>query len=661
MAMWMRRLLVVMLLALGTTVFAQGNLYVDPTGSYQFELPEGWRIEEREGYIVVFSPGDEIITLISVEDTTDLLESVRLLWAKYDPEFDAESYTQETTITDPSLLQGFERGMAYIYKDGTGPDGAFVSAGAYILGERTYPSVVITTLGALQRRISQYLVFAQTYRATDAASEETETLETEGWTAEMAAELADFVDYAMPLLETPGLSLAVVYDGEVVMAQGFGQANEQGDPVDADTNMLIASTTKGMTTLLMAQSVDAGLFTWDTPAQEVYPDFAVKDEALSATITMENLVCACSGVPRRDYELILQTPSAEDVLASLRTFEFFTGFGEAFQYSNQLVAAGGFITTYANGLGDDLVAGYAALLDERLFVPLGMDRTVATAQAATAAGNYADPYGQSIEGNQPMSVEDERWVEAIAPAGGVWSNANDMAQYLLMQLNNGIAPDGTRIVSEENLLHTRQPQIAVDAKTQYALGWILTDYNGVPIVTHDGNAFGYTSALFFVPQENFGVFVVANQGYSSAPSLVAGRVLELLYGRESEVETSVETLHANLMKNREALAWRYNRMPDPTSFEAAEGTYFNEALGEVIVSVEDGAISLDFGEYTSPLWLFLTNSDNPEATPEPMEEPVYFTVNAPLSGLPVRLRADDNGAYTLVVGVGAAEYNFVRQ
>lgn len=661
MKVWVRYLTVVVLLSLGTVIFAQDNLYVDPTGSYQFELPEGWRVEEREGYIVVFSPGDEIVTLVSVEDTPDLLESVRLLWAKYDPEFDVESFKQETEITDESLLQGFERGVAYIYEDGTGADGAFVSAGAYILGERTYPSVVITTLAALQRRFSQYLVFAQTYRATDAADEEADALSTDGWTAEMSEALESFVDDAMPLMETPGLSLAVVYDGEVVLARGFGQANEQGDRVDADTNMLIASTTKGMTTLLMAQSVDEGLFEWDTPAQTVYPDFAVKDEALSATITMENLVCACSGVPRRDYEIILETPTAEEVLASLSTFEFFTPFGEAFQYSNQLVAAGGFITVYAHGLGDNLVDGYATLLEKRLFGPLGMDRSVATTQAAAEAGNYADPYGQSIEGNQPLTIEDERWVNAIAPAGGVWSNAEDMAQYLLLQLNNGVTPDGARIVSEENLLRTRQPQIAIDASTQYALGWILTDYNGVPIITHDGNAFGYASALLFVPQDNFGIFVVANQGYSSTPSLVAGRALELLYGRESEVEASVEEIHANRMKNREALAWRYNRTPDTTGLEGAAGIYRNDALGEVIVSVEAGAISLDFGEYNTALWLYLTNSSEPEATPEPMEEPLYIAVNPPLAGLPVRLRTDDTGAYTLVIGIGAAEYNFVRQ
>ena len=110
--------------------------------------------------------------------------------------------------------------------------------------------------------------------------------------------------------------------------------------------MLIGSTTKTMTTLLMAQMVDEGVMTWDTLVTEVLPSFAVADPAITEAITMENLVCACTGVPRRDLELVFNSDelSAEEVVESLETFRFFTDFGEAFQYSNQMVATAGYLT-----------------------------------------------------------------------------------------------------------------------------------------------------------------------------------------------------------------------------------------------------------------------------------------------------------------------------
>src|SRR5690606_22596971 len=121
--------------------------------------------------------------------------------------------------------------------------------------------------------------------------------------------------------------------------------------ITPDTHMMIGSTGKTMTALLVAGLVDDGVIDWDTPVIEVLPRFAVADEELSRTITFRNLLCACTGVPRRDLELAFNYDelSAEAVVESLRSFEFFTAFGEAFQYSNQLVATAGYAAAAAAG------------------------------------------------------------------------------------------------------------------------------------------------------------------------------------------------------------------------------------------------------------------------------------------------------------------------
>ena len=114
-----------------------------------------------------------------------------------------------------------------------------------------------------------------------------------------------------------------------------------GAPVDADTRMMIGSATKPMTTLMAATKVDDGTITWDTPVVEILPAFRLADAEISETVTLRNLFCACSGVPRRDLEFIFNANdlTPEELIGTLADFELTTGFGEVFQYSNQMAAA----------------------------------------------------------------------------------------------------------------------------------------------------------------------------------------------------------------------------------------------------------------------------------------------------------------------------------
>ena len=179
-------------------------------------------------------------------------------------------------------------------------------------------------------------------------------------TGELLDEFEAYVVDAMERLDIPGSSVSVVQGGEIVYANGFG-VRERGKsgPVTPETLMMIVSVTKSMTTMLMATLVDDGLMDWDTPMVEVLPTFALADSQLTREITARNLVCACTGVPRRDFELLLNYDdlSAEDIIESLATFELFTDFGEAFQYSNQMVATGGYVAAAVVG------AEYGSLYD----------------------------------------------------------------------------------------------------------------------------------------------------------------------------------------------------------------------------------------------------------------------------------------------------------
>lgn len=646
-ARWWGILLVLLL----PVMAAAQDLYVDPTGSYQFQIPTGWTVDERDGFIVVNAPNEEIIAVASVEDTDDIAESIALLWTKYDPAFDT-SVTLQTIDVPENQLQGFEAGVSIVYADGTGPDGALIAAGSYVLEGRTYPSIVITTLSALQRRFSQYLIFSQSYRATSTLSDATGAGAAQPWDEAMADNLRAFMAEALEGLNVPGAAVAVVQDGQIVFAEGFGTTGD--GPVNADTVFLIASLSKSMTTLAMAQAVDAGVFAWDTPVIELLPTFAVADPDITQTITMENLVCACSGVPRRDFEIILNTFSAEEMINSLATFEFFTDFGEAFQYSNQLVAAAGYLTALARGgtletLNDD----FADLLEAFLFQPLGMTRSTLRGDDLDALGNVAQPYGQSLEGLQRFDLSGEEWVTSIAPSGGVWSTVNDMARYLLMAINAGEL-DGVRVVSAENLAETWQAQIQINATLEYGLGWILGEFAGNPLIFHDGNALGYTSVMGFLPEQGVGVVVLANAAYSPLPNLAMTRALELIYDQPDETTAALAQAAEQVGAPTMSSGQQFNAEVDTNAFEPFVGEWVNDALGDLTLSIDGAEVIVDFGEYVSRLWELIPQSATTST------ETFYVTADAPLAGQVIlRFRAGET--QQIILGAGAVEYAFSRR
>src|SRR5690606_15235543 len=227
----------------------------------------------------------------------------------------------------------------------------------------------------------------------------------------VADEFEQYVKDALADFGVPGASVAVVQDGEVAHLAGYGVKEVGGEqPITPTTQMMIGSVGKTMTSMLIATLVDDGALDWDTPVVDVLPRFAVADEALTQSLTIRNLLCACTGVPRRDFELAFNYDelSAEAVVESLREFEFFTDFGEAFQYSNQLVATAGYAAAAAAGAAyGELQSGYREALQARVLEPIGMADTTLDFETVETRGDFAHPHHVDLESGDYESLDVE--------------------------------------------------------------------------------------------------------------------------------------------------------------------------------------------------------------------------------------------------------------
>ena len=627
------------------------DTYVDPEGLFQSPIPTGWTAQQERGYVVLFSPAEAIRLYLLTVQADNGEAAVAAGWQQVDPTF---AETVDETLTPPAE-GGVEEIVVVNYKFDEQQDQVYQAIAQRYQG-RYYLLLVAGELTAIQQRQAQLNIISTGFTITALAETTLTDAEPLPVPSVMPA-LESFIQDGLTTFGIPGAAVAIVQQGAIVYSSGFGVTEKGGaTPITPQTQMMIGSTGKSLTTMLMATLVDDGLMAWDTPVVEVLPAFVVADPQLTASITLRNLVCACTGVPRRDFELFFNADalSAEEVVASLATFEFFTDFGEAFQYSNQLVATGGYAAAAAAGTPyGQLYAGYSTLLRERVLAPIGMTNTTLSFDEVRQRGQYAMPHSLDFGTiYAPLPLAYEEILTPVAPAGAHWSTLEDMSRYLLTELAVGVAPDGTRVVSAENLQETWAPQVPVSADADYGLGWFVSDYKGLTLIDHGGNTLGFTSSFGFFPDLELGLIVLTNgQATNYFNESVRARLIELLFAQEPKAAAAMQFAYEQLQTQLERPTTLQEAV-DPAAVQTHLGRYINPALGELELRMEETTLIADVGEFALPL-LPLVKEENPEQLQG------YLAMEPPLTGLLFQLGTDEQGAPTVAFGQGAVAYTFV--
>jgi CubicO group peptidase (beta-lactamase class C family) len=250
--------------------------------------------------------------------------------------------------------------------------------------------------------------------------------------------------------------------------------------------------------------------------------------------------------------------------------------------------------------GQELGAAYDEAMRSRVFGPLGMSHT--TFDFANAmSGNFASPHGDDVDGKTTLARMDNNYsVVPVRPAGGMWTNARDVSNYLQMELAFGVLADGTRLVSQEDLLERRRKQVQMGEDTAYGMGLVIDTRNGITVVHHGGSLFGYKSDMVFLPDHGVGVVILTNSDTGRyLTSLLRRRLLEALFdGKPSAVQQAKAALAqraANIAKNRERLVVP----PDAAVVNMLAAHYISPVLGEPRVRAQDDAIVFNFGTWRS--------------------------------------------------------------
>jgi CubicO group peptidase (beta-lactamase class C family) len=349
------------------------------------------------------------------------------------------------------------------------------------------------------------------------------------------ADLDAWVARSMQSFEVPGLSLAIVKDGKVVVAKGYG-VRKLGDatPVDENTLFGIGSNTKAFTVACLAMLVDEGKIAWDDPVYQRLPAFQMFDPYVSHEMTIRDLLTHRSGMGLGEGDLLFfphTTYTREDVIHQLRYMKPASSFRSRFAYDNLLYMTAGQIVPAVTGTSwDDFVR-------QRIFTPLGMSHSNVSTAAFRPGENVAYPHSKLNDKLQVIAFEN---LDNAGPAGSINSSAADMAKWVLLQLNRGKLLDREgRLFSEARSQEMWTPQTILPIAdpppplaalkpdfADYALGWMVRDYRGRKLVAHTGGVTGFVSRVMLVPRENLGVVILTNAEQGGAFDSILYHVLD---------------------------------------------------------------------------------------------------------------------------------------
>jgi CubicO group peptidase (beta-lactamase class C family) len=306
-----------------------------------------------------------------------------------------------------------------------------------------------------------------------------------------------FVTEVMRADRLPGASLAIVHDGRVVHARGFG-TDGFGRAVTPNTSFTLGSMSKTFTALAIMQLVDSGRVELDAPVQRYLPWFRVADSTASTQITVRHLLLHTSGIPTRARRARGESRSLADHVRALAgtSLAHVPGSGHEYASPNYLVL----------GAIIEAVTGetYALYVARAIFAPLQMghshtDRTRAVGQGM--AGGHVYVLGYPRQTTLPFEYD-------RLPTAALISSAQDMAQFLIAQLENG-EYDGVRVASAASVaaMHTGG---APSEGFSYAFGWRDGTIGGVRAVHHGGITPNFRGKLVMLPASGWGVVVLTN-------------------------------------------------------------------------------------------------------------------------------------------------------
>jgi CubicO group peptidase (beta-lactamase class C family) len=422
------------------------------------------------------------------------------------------------------------------------------------------------------------------------------------------AGLNNYIRQVQKQFEVPGVAIAIVKDGEVVLTKGYGiKKLGESDPVNDRTLFAIASNTKAFTATALALLVEEGKLEWDAPVIRYLPWFQLSDPYVTREITIRDLLVHRSGLGLGAGDLLWWPPSnynRKEIVQRLQFLPLATSFRSSYAYDNVLYLVAGEVIETISGMS------WEEFVSRRILNEIGMTDSNVRHSEAGRGTEAAQPHAR-IEGT--VRVVSSFASDNTNPAGGINASARDMGKWLVVQLDSGRVSKEERLFSPETtkeLWTIVTPRKIADPPPElpglrkqfsgYALGFGVNDYCGHKLVYHTGDLPGFVSRVAMIPAIKLGVAVLTNQESTEAYDAISYFILDYylnapktdwLKGYTSlvkRIESEKTIYEQKLMTSR-----NQNSQPSLPLLSYC-GKYIDSWYGEMTIVLDQGKLLMRF-------------------------------------------------------------------
>lgn len=350
-------------------------------------------------------------------------------------------------------------------------------------------------------------------------------------------QIDEVVEKTIKTFDVPGIAVAVVKDGKIVHAKGYGvKSIITKQKVDENTLFGIASNSKAFTSAALAMLVDEGKIKWDDKVVKYLPDFKMYNDYVTNEFTVRDLLTHRSGLGLGAGDLMIWPDgsdfTAEDIIENIQYLKPVSGFRAKYDYDNLLYIIAGEVVHKASG------QTWNEFVENRIIKPLGMTNTASSWVRLKDTSNVIVPH-VPIDGK--LKVISRYKNQLFDAAAGIYSSVNDMSKWAIMQLNKGKYGSGQKMFSEKEHAEMWTPQTLMPNKPvppynslfkAYGLGWQLNDVKGKMQVSHTGGLEGIVTQVTLIPELQLGIIVFTNQQSGAAFSAITNTIKDSYLGME---------------------------------------------------------------------------------------------------------------------------------
>jgi CubicO group peptidase (beta-lactamase class C family) len=418
-----------------------------------------------------------------------------------------------------------------------------------------------------------------------------------------SAEIDQVVENALKIFDVPGIAVAVIRDGKIIHAKGYGvRSLRTGRPVDEHTLFGIASNSKAFTAVALGILVDEGKLNWDDKVRKYIPEFALYDPWVTEECTIRDLLTHRSGLGLGAGDLMLFPDSSDftlqDILHNLRFLKPVSGFRTKFDYDNNMYIVAGEVVKRVSGMSwDDFV-------ESRIMAPIGMMETAASFDRLKDKSNVIDGHAPV---NGKVQVIARSTLKVGHSAGGINSNIRDLTKWVLLLLHHGQYGAGLkkRIFSEAVSNEIWSPQTIIPRDetgyynthfSSYGFGFFISDVKGYKQLSHTGGLEGMVTQITMIPELGLGIIVLTNQQEDAAFRSISNQIKDGYLGmkrfdwtKQLDEERKEDLAYEKSITDS---VWKeiseIQRNAPKVNFSVYAGTYRDPWFGEVKISVRNG-------------------------------------------------------------------------